>query len=237
MSLRQAWDDNAADWLRWARAPGHDSYWRFHRDAFLSILPSPGRCTADIGCGEGRLTRDLIGLGHRVVSLDASPAMVRATATHPDGGARAVLGDAAALPFAGASVDLAVAFMSLQDVDRMEDAVGEAARVLIPGGRLCLAVVHPANSAGAFEGESGDPLRPFVIRGSWFDRRRTLDSVDRDGFTMTFHSEHRSLQAYADALSRAGLLIERIAEVGDPDPAISWHRMPLFLHLRAVKPR
>ena len=53
---------------------------------------------------------------------------------------------------------------------------------------------------------------------------------------MTFHSEHRPLQAYTDAIADAGLLIERVAEVPDPDPSQKWHRLPLFLHLRAVKP-
>ena len=29
MSLREAWADNSEDWIRWARAPGDDSCWRF----------------------------------------------------------------------------------------------------------------------------------------------------------------------------------------------------------------
>ena len=39
MSLRDAWDAQAEQWAVWARAPGHDSYWRFHRDRFLELLP------------------------------------------------------------------------------------------------------------------------------------------------------------------------------------------------------
>jgi hypothetical protein len=41
MDLREAWERNAADWVRWARKPGHDSYWRFHRDRFLDLVPLP----------------------------------------------------------------------------------------------------------------------------------------------------------------------------------------------------
>jgi hypothetical protein len=52
---------------------------------------------------------------------------------------------------------------------------------------------------------------------------------------MTFHSEHRPLEAYSAALSDAGFLIERITEPTDPDPSRPWHRMPMFLHIRAVK--
>ena len=69
--MRNAWDLHAGEWISWARAPGHDSCWRFHREAFLLLVPPPGRLTVDIGCGEGRLTRDLSRLGHRVLGIDA----------------------------------------------------------------------------------------------------------------------------------------------------------------------
>ena len=52
---------------------------------------------------------------------------------------------------------------------------------------------------------------------------------------MTFHSWHRPLQAYTEALADAGFLIERIREVGDPGPADKWHKIPLFLHIRALR--
>jgi 2-polyprenyl-3-methyl-5-hydroxy-6-metoxy-1,4-benzoquinol methylase len=82
--LREAWDANARAWIAWARFPGHDSYWRFHRDAFVPLVPAPGRLTLDIGCGEGRVGRDLGRLGHRVLGLDGSAAMAEAAATHPE---------------------------------------------------------------------------------------------------------------------------------------------------------
>src|SRR5947207_15458226 len=95
--LQAAWEQHAADFLAWARKPGHDSYWRFHRDTFLALVPAPGALTVDIGCGEGRVSRDLRALGHRVVSLDGSPAMARAAHTHDGGGAPVLVADAAAL--------------------------------------------------------------------------------------------------------------------------------------------
>jgi SAM-dependent methyltransferase len=233
--LRDAWDEHAGDWIVWARAPGHDSYWRFHRDAFLPLVPAPGHLTVDLGCGEGRLGRDLRRLGHRVVGIDASPTMLAAAASHPVG-LPVTVGDAAWLPLAGAAADCVIAFMCLQDVDDMEQAVAEAARVLRPGGRLVMAITHPANTAGHFAPGPEDATRPFVILGSWFERRMTRDTCERDGYTMTFHSEHRSLQTYVDALADAGFLIERLREVGEPDPTDKWHRIPLFLHIRAIRP-
>jgi hypothetical protein len=37
MTLRDAWEAEAGNWLAWARTPGHDSYWRFHRERFLHL--------------------------------------------------------------------------------------------------------------------------------------------------------------------------------------------------------
>src|SRR5437899_2856994 len=129
MDLRDRWEDQAKQWIKWARAPGHDSYWRFHRDQFLSLLPPPGRLTLDVGCGEGRLMRDLKRLGHRIIGIDSSPSLVSA-AREMDTSMDIRLADAVALPLEDQSVDLAVAFMSLHDIDAMPDTLREVALVL-----------------------------------------------------------------------------------------------------------
>jgi SAM-dependent methyltransferase len=232
-SLRRAWDENANAWVRWAAA-GHDSYWRFHGRRFLELLPPPGRLTVDIGSGEGRLGRELIGRGHRVVALDSSLLLARAAVSH-EVPQPAVAADAAAPPLRPGCADLVVAFMSLQDVDDFVAAISEAARLLAPQARLCISIVHPLNSAGRFEGEREDRDAPFVVRGSYLAAHRYRDDIERDGMAMTFHSEHRSLEAYSRALEQAGLVIEAIREVTDEDPADRWSRIPLFLHLRASR--
>lgn len=234
MTLRDAWESEADHWLAWARAPGHDSYWRFHRDRFLELLPEPAGMTLDVGCGEGRLARDMTNRGYEVIGLDASPTMIgHAQAADPGGDYR--VADGASLPFVDASISLVIAFMSLQDMDDMEGAVHEAARVLAPGGRLCVALVHPINSAGRFESRTLDA--PFVLRESYFHLSRYSIEVERDGLRMTFNSYHRPLQAYTAALASAGLLVERFAEVADSSapPGDRWQRIPLFLHLRAIR--
>jgi SAM-dependent methyltransferase len=231
--LRQAWEAEAERWTTWARSPGHDSYWRFHRDAFLELLPAPGRLTLDIGCGEGRLGRDLARRGHHVVGIDGAPTLARLAATH-DQPQPVAVGDAARLPLCVGCADLVVAFMSLQDIDDVDSAVAEVARVLEPRGRFCLAIVHPLNSAGEFVGK--EVQSPFVIDGSYFAPRRYVDHIERDGLHCTFASDHRTIEAFSRALERAGLLIEAIREVTDPEPADRWYRIPLFLQIRAVKP-
>ena len=121
MSLREAWEAEAANWLAWARTPGHDSYWRFHRDRFLPILPPPAGHCLDVGCGEGRLTRDLRDRGYEMTGLDGSATLL-AAAREADPEGTYLLGDAAHLPFADGTFHLVVAFMSYQDVDDLEAA-------------------------------------------------------------------------------------------------------------------
>jgi SAM-dependent methyltransferase len=229
----------AEDWLRWARAPGHDSYWYF-RDAFFdAIVPGPGRLTLEIGCGEGRVARDLAARGHRVVALDASPTLV-ASAAAADADGRYLVADAAALPFGDERFDLVVAYNSLMDVDDMPTAVAEAARVLEPRRPLCVCVTHPTADAGRFQ--SKEPDAPFVIPGSYLGRHRVEEPFERDGLQMHFTGWRYPLEGYARALEDAGLLIERIREPAAPLTALAaragyerWARLPNFLHLRAVK--
>ncbi len=239
MGLSDFWESQAEAWVRWAREPGHDTYWRFHRDRFLQLVPPPGRLTVDVGCGEGRLARDLKALGHAVVAVDRSPTMVRnAREADPELDVREA--DAAALPLADGAADLVISFMSLMNTDDLVSAVREAARVLEPGGRYCVAIVHSLNTAGAFESE--EPDARFVIEGSYFERTRKEVPVERKGLAMTFLDEHRPLEEYFGALEQADFLVERFREVPDltpapaPRSALRWRRIPLFVNLRALRP-
>lgn len=234
MELSDFWERQAEDWVRWAREPGHDSYWLFHRDRFLELLPPPGSLTVDVGCGEGRLSRHLKELGHTVLAVDRSPTMVR-HAREADSELDVREADAAALPLDDGAADLVVSFMSLMNTDDLGGAVREASRVLAPGGRYCVATVHPLNSAGGFV--SREPNAAFVIEGSYFDRFDKEVPVERDGLRMTFLDAHRPLEEYFRAFQDAGLAVERLCEIpdtSDDEGAARWRRIPLFLHLRAA---
>jgi SAM-dependent methyltransferase len=233
MTLRDAWEENAANWVRWAREPGHDSYWRFHRERFLDLVPAPGRVTLDVGCGEGRLSRDLKDHGHDLIGVDASETMI-AAAREADPGSTYVVGDAASLPFSDGHADLVVSFMSLMDIDDMSGAVRELARVLEPGGRLAIAIVHPMNSAHEYDREDRYPADWLVLTESYFDRRVYRDAVERDGLRMVFESRHWTLEDYFDAILRAGFHVQALREIPDPEHP-RWSRYPLFLHLLAAK--
>jgi ubiquinone/menaquinone biosynthesis C-methylase UbiE len=221
VSSVEHWDAEAQRWVAWARAPGHDSYWSESGPPFFELLPPPGRWTLDVGCGEGRVARDLKARGHRVTGVDAAPAMLRhAREADPDG--EYVLGDAAALPFDDGSFDCAVAFNSLMDVDDLPGAVRETARVLEPGGRFCICVTHPFRDAGAFHGGT------FAIAEPYLETRRFELTVARSGLEISFRGWVHPLETYMRALEAAGFVIEAMRE--PPDPG---RPLPNFLLIRA----
>jgi SAM-dependent methyltransferase len=241
VTMLHGWESEAHNWARFARTPGHDhSHENVNLPALLDLLPAPDGRVLDLACGEGRISRLLQSRGYQVAGVDAAPTMVRLAATHPSA-APSVRADATALPFADDAFDLVVAYMCLHDIDDMPGAVRAAARVLKPAGRLCAAIPHPVSTAGSFAAR--DAAAPFVISGSYLDPAPLSMAIDRDGHRLTFHSEHRPLEAYVAALAEAGLLTETIREVRAPDEAVTrdpaarrWQRIPLFLHLRAIKP-
>jgi SAM-dependent methyltransferase len=232
MSFNADWEQEAANWLAWARTPGHDVYWDY-RGAFFELVPPPGSATLEIGCGEGRVARDLAARGHHVTGVDAAPTLLEAAAAaHPEG--RYLLADAAQLPFEDASFDLVVAYNSLMDVQDMHGAVREAARVLQPRGRLCVCVTHPLADAGRFAADQEDA--PFVIEDSYLESRRFEGRFERKGLEMTFRGWSYSLETYSRALEGAHLCIEALREPPMPEAAADearWRRVPMFLMLRA----
>ncbi len=237
-SFDPIWEDQAETWARFARSPDHDHFfWTFNGPRFLELLPEPGRLTLDVACGEGRLGRLLAERGHRVAAVDASPTM--AGMARDAGGQAVVVADAGALPLSDGSVDLAIAFMSLQDIADLEGAVAEIARVLEPGGRFCIAIAHPIRSAGSFAGKASDS--EFTIR-SYLERMPWPWKSEHTGMRVELPGIHRPLEAYTRALEAGGFVIESLREprptaedVAAYSESARWQRIPCFLHIRAVR--
>jgi ubiquinone/menaquinone biosynthesis C-methylase UbiE len=223
------WEAEAERFAAWAREPGHDAYWTESGPPFFDLLPAPGRRTLDLGCGEGRLARDLKARGHNVTGVDAAPTMIR-LAREADPEENYLVADAAALPFEDESFDLVVAFNSLMDVDDMPGAVSEAGRVLEANGRLCACITHPMRDAGRFE--SREPDARFIIAGSYLEKRLVEMKVARAGLEVHFRSWAYPLEDYMRAIENAGFLVESLREPPDPDRDI-----PNFLLIRAIKCR
>lgn len=235
MSPGGEWEPEAENWLRWARTPDHDAYW-YYRDRFLEgLLPPAGRRTLEVGCGEGRVTRDLAERGHSVTAVDSSFGLV-GHAHLADRRSRYLVADGALLPFPDGTFNLAVAYNVLMVVADLAATVRDIARVLAPGGRFCACVTHPTADMGRFVDETPDA--EFALRGSYFEPRRVDDTVDRDGLRMRFQGWTHPLEEYATSFEEAGLRIEALRE---PVPTPSggryerWHRVPMFLLIKAIK--
>ncbi|WP_031092632.1 MULTISPECIES: class I SAM-dependent methyltransferase [unclassified Streptomyces] len=104
---------------------------------------APGSRVLDVGSGTGRPTaQTLAEAGHRVLGIDISPVMVD-LAVRQVPGAEFRLADIRKTALPEASFDAAVAYFSLLQMSRVEQAavVAKLARAVRPGGFVALATV------------------------------------------------------------------------------------------------
>lgn len=241
--MRKVWEQQAENWVKWARTPGHDVFSYFAPSFFAEIVPPAHGLTLEIGCGEGRVARELAERAHRVVAVDAASTLVL-FAREADASSAYIAADGTALPFADATFQTVVAYNSLQTTAEIADmarTVREAARVLKPSGHFCLCVAHPMTDVDRLEKESASD--DVTIAGSYFEHQRVQETVTKDGLEMMFSGWTHTLEDYARALEESGLVIERVrepvptAEQATERPSLErWRRVPLFLFIRALKP-
>jgi len=117
---------------------------RFTQAALLSLLPGD-YVVADLGCGTGPLTAELVGSVKRVIAVDNSPAMLKAAQKRLEGFDNVDLrrGDLAALPIDDATCDAAMMVLVLTYIADTADALREMARILKPGGKGVLIDLLP----------------------------------------------------------------------------------------------
>ncbi|HWC37001.1 MAG TPA: class I SAM-dependent methyltransferase [Acidimicrobiales bacterium] len=236
--MEEHFENEARSWIAWARTRDHDAYWYWRGCFFEEIVPEPGHRTLELGCGEGRVARDLTSRGHQVVGCDLSETLLQAAAAA--GNQQLVRANGARLPLCDQSVDLVVAYNVLIDVDDLTGVIEEATRVLTRRGILCACLPHPMADVGAFSDGKHDA--PFVIEQSYLETAPFAATCTREDLTMTFRGWHRPLGAYTWAMEQTGLVIDRIREPPAPAAALvrwpdhgRWQRIPMFLHLRAQK--
>jgi ubiquinone/menaquinone biosynthesis C-methylase UbiE len=241
MSTQKAWEEEARNWVNWARTPDHDVFSYYAPSFFEEVVPPAHGLTLEIGCGEGRVARQLASRAHNVVAVDSSPTL--AVAREADAQSAYLVADATALPFADATFQTVVAYNSLQTMAMVTDmarAVREAGRVLERSGHLCLCVAHPMTDVGRIREPSGDG--DLIVSGSYFEHQRVNETVTKDSLKMTFSGWTYTLEDYVRALEETGFLIERVrepapsAEQAAKRPGLErWGRVPLFLFMSAVK--
>jgi SAM-dependent methyltransferase len=115
--------------------------------------------------------------------------------------------DAAALPFAAGSFDLACsAFGAVPFVTDSAAVMREVARVLRPGGRWVFSVTHPMRWVFL---DDGGPAGLTVVQ-SYFDR---APYVERDAAgTVAYAEQHRTLGDRLAEVTAAGFALTRLVE-------------------------
>jgi ubiquinone/menaquinone biosynthesis C-methylase UbiE len=120
---------------------------------------------ADVGCGPGRLTGYLHGLGLDAFGIDLSPAMIEvARADHPE--VRFEVGTMTALDLPDGSLTGLLAWFSLIHIpdDEVPTVLAEFHRVLKPGGTLLLGIKVGDTTFHKTEGYGGHPMNIYVHR-------------------------------------------------------------------------
>lgn len=186
-------------------------------------LAAPGTAL-DVGCGEGRFCRILAARGIRTTGIEPTATLRRAARDRDPAGIY-LDGRAEALPFGDASFDLVVSYLTLIDIDDIDRAIPEMARVLAPGGRLLIANLNSFNTCGAWEAIDG--TRRFVI-DDYLEERATW--VEWRGIRI--RNWHRPLSRYMQPLLATGLRLTHLEEPrptrGDPAKAERYARVPYF---------
>lgn len=219
---------NGPDWDRYA-----DEYQATHGDflgdvgfvwgpeglgeAELGLLGDvDGKRVLEVGSGANQCSRWLMAKGAWAVGLDLSfrqlqharrldaetgltvPA-VQATATH--------------LPFADDSFETVFSsFGALQFVSDIEQAIGEVARVLVPGGRFAFSITHPTRWMFPDDPEETG----LVASQSYWDRTPYVE-VDPATGVVAYVEHHRTVGDWVRLLSGAGFVLRDIAEPEWPE--------------------
>lgn len=218
-SKKTSWG-NVAEWYHGHLSEG-DTY---HEKV---ILPNLRRLLAlaskepvlDIACGEGYFTRMLAESGANIVGADISPELIKiAKEKFP----RASFFRAGAddMRFAkDGEFNKAFCVLAFQNIERLDGAIREAARVIKKGGRFVIVLNHPCFripkiSAWGFDEKKNTQYRR--IDGYLSESRAQIDmhpgEKARGKNTPATYSFHRPLQVYMKALAKYGFRLTNLEE-------------------------
>lgn len=138
-----------------------------------------GDALLDLGCGMGWSAATFHAAGFRVAAADLD---LSTLLPEPRPGLRGVACDATRLPFADGSFAVATAHAMLEHVPQPRRVLEEMARVLRPGGLLCIVgpnLLSPAVGLRALflHAWRHRPLRRVLLRDPEMDRHPTGDTV------------------------------------------------------------
>ena len=204
--LNTQWTEAAQNWIeqdQFERTGMLDS-WMLN-----AIGDARGKRVLDIGCGEGRFSRLLAGLGAEVTGVDLTePLLERARKLTTDSEAY-VLGDAENLSgFSDDSFDLAISYIVMVDLLDYRASIEAAYRVLKPGGRFVVCNIHPIRSTVpmGWINQGGRKLF-YAVDDYWDEGPREFAWWGRN-----FVNMHRTLSSYMSAFLESGFALEGLDE-------------------------
>jgi SAM-dependent methyltransferase len=188
--------------------------------ALIHAAVPPRSSVLELGCGAGRITRELAARGHRVVAVDQSPDMLAHVAAHP--AIRTVLADIEALSLAERFDGVLLASYLVNTADRsLRDRFLAACRQhLAVGGRVLIQRIDLLTSWAVGPSASYGPVRVRLIdvcmQGSFVIARLEYSLSGRT-FHQDVHAEILDDEAFGAALTVGGLKLDRWL-----DPERTW---------------
>jgi ubiquinone/menaquinone biosynthesis C-methylase UbiE len=171
----------------------------------------------DLGCGGGQNVVAMAKAGVFACGVDFSERQLihaRNLAAKKKVDVEWINGDVTALPMLkDSSFDLAFTACAFAFVKRLDLALNEAYRIVRPGGRFVLAVMHPMQyiidgDEGTMYFNSTYPFSPRVLKWTW----------DFPEKSIWFQHYLRSISEYHNCLAEAGFTVRKIIE---PKPTLN----------------
>lgn len=178
----------------------------YTRPAILNLAGDvAGRRILDVGCGAGPVLASLRDRGAIVTGVDNSVKMLELAKRRLGDGADLQVADLGRpLPFPDGAFDDVIACLVLHYLQDWEAPLAELRRVLVPGGRLIVAVNHPMAYKLTYPDANYFGIQEY-----------SQDNVfNGQNAVLTFW--HRPLRAMTAAFTEAGF---RITAVSEPPPA------------------
>jgi ubiquinone/menaquinone biosynthesis C-methylase UbiE len=178
----------------------------YTRPAILDLAGDvAGRRILDVGCGAGPLLAALRERGAVVTGVDSSTKMLELARQRLGDGADLHPADLSSpLSFPDGAFDDVIACLVLHYLEDWTAPLAELRRVLVPGGRLIVAVNHPTVNKLAFPDADYFATRKFSYEHTFSGQNAVL----------TYW--HRPLHGMTGAFTEAGF---RIAVISEPSPA------------------
>lgn len=145
------YEEAAADYDRMADLMALGTGRWYRRQALQRAGLGLGMQVVDVGFGTGMVAMEALGITRdpeRLIGIDPCPDMLQASPLH--GRVRLMQGRAEQLPLPDECADFVSMGYALRHLDDPVAAIGEAFRVLKPGGRVCiLEITRPQGRLGA----------------------------------------------------------------------------------------